>query len=1075
MSIVGSAGSGLGGAGDIGGALGSFYSHTIDQSLRFEDGDSPYLSRTPSGAGNQKVWTWSAWVKRANITSEQTLFGAYKGANDYVAIQFDANDTLNVTYKNVGASGGSASSQTRRKITTQVFRDVSSWYNIVVKFDAGNTNCDIYVNGTEVTSFSVNEEPQDLSFEVNAAQIHYIGTFQNSVTGLAVTYFDGYMAEINLIDGTALGPDSFGETKDGVWIPKDASDLTFGTNGFYLPFAVTQGDSAFFDGSGDTIKFTNASHYDIASDDDFTVEFFFNHPAVDSYGDFLGNYATDGPHFMVGFDNRTEKDFYFYTGNGASIRWQLASNSGIVADTWHHIAFQRNGTVLRCYVDGVRQTNCTDSASNTGYTISGGNVTDFDKAYDLAYTILGEVQSGGGFVTGFLSNVRLVIGASVYANDDNNITVPTATLANVSGTALLALTTGAITKDSSDNDVTGTVAGTTVYRQNNPFSTIIGKDAAGSNNFADSGLAFTDVVPDSPTNNFATMNLLHKASSSVTLSEGNLKAAMNSSSGSGYTIAPATMPLPLSGKWYWEADFSGANTGGSLTCFAGVFDSTIPVVNKTANFVNSAGDYIMWYSHKNSIRNSSLGNTNNFQSHIDTQASGTVSFAIDMDNRWVWVAVNGVYINGTPDFSDGTNRVFLLTEGVTYIPFFAHNGGSGGGWEVNFGQDSANVSSANSDANGIGTFEYAVPSGYTSLCSANLPEPDIIDGSEYFNTVLWAGNDVDDRSISGVGFQPDWTWIKQRSAPDRSHCLVDSVRGATKRIKSDVNDLEDTFADGVQAFESDGFQIGTNNTVNLDPETYVAWNWLAGTAVSGATTGSGTAKTYTGSVNTKSGFSIIKYVGNGTAGHTIPHNLTVGGVATTPTMIMVKRLDADGGWRVQNKGVAATQYLALDTTAKETDSNTIFNDTAFNSTVFTVGTADSINSNDAGSAYIAYCFTDIEGFSKAGGYSGNGIANGTFIHTGFRPAWILVKRFDSATGSYWDILDNKRNATSGNPVDEVLMAHVASDEGDLGNVPFDFLSNGFKPRDTTVTVNGSSGTYIYLAFAEQPFKYANAR
>jgi len=161
-----------------------------------------------------------------------------------------------------------------------------------------------------------------------------------------------------------------------------------------------------------------------------------------------------------------------------------------------------------------------------------------------------------------------------------------------------------------------------------------------------------------------------------------------------------------------------------------------------------------------------------------------------------------------------------------------------------------------------------------------------------------------------------------------------------------------------------------------------------------------------------------------------------------------------------------------DVTAKA-DQDNRFNDTEPTGSVMTLGTGHVVNANDED--YIAYFFTDIEGFSKAGSYTGNGNADGTFIYTGFRPAWILVKRFDSATGAYWDILDNKRNASSGNPVDEVLMAHVASDEGDLSNVPFDFLSNGFKPRDTTVTVNGSTATYIYLAFAEQPAKFSNAR
>ena len=222
------------------GVTDGFYPFKPTGSLRFEDGDSPKLSRTPTSAGNQKTWTWSGWIRRGNIGSEQTFFMAYKGTNDYVAMQFDSDDTFNITYKNISQTGGSLSSQTRRKITSAVFRDVSAWYNIVVKFDAANTNCDIYINGEEITDFSVNEEPQNLDFAVNDTFVHYIGASENSVTGVAASHFDGYLAEIYLVDGTALDESSFGQTKADIWVPKNASPLlTFGTNGFYLPFNPT--------------------------------------------------------------------------------------------------------------------------------------------------------------------------------------------------------------------------------------------------------------------------------------------------------------------------------------------------------------------------------------------------------------------------------------------------------------------------------------------------------------------------------------------------------------------------------------------------------------------------------------------------------------------------------------------------------------------------------------------------------------------------------------------------------------------------------------------------------------------
>ena len=197
---------------------------------------STYLSKTPSSSGDRKTWTWSGWIKRSNLGSEQSFFGAYTGGNDYVVAQFDSDDTLNFTHKHINASGGSLSNQTKRKITNRKFRDTNAYYHIVIKFDAANTNCDIYVNGTEETSFSVNEEPENRDYAVNHTDIHYLGGFPHSVTGIADTKFDGIISHVHLCDGYAYTPSNFGSTDatTGEWKINTAPSVSYGTNGYFL-------------------------------------------------------------------------------------------------------------------------------------------------------------------------------------------------------------------------------------------------------------------------------------------------------------------------------------------------------------------------------------------------------------------------------------------------------------------------------------------------------------------------------------------------------------------------------------------------------------------------------------------------------------------------------------------------------------------------------------------------------------------------------------------------------------------------------------------------------------------------
>jgi len=332
--------------------------------------------------------------------------------------------------------------------------------------------------------------------------------------------------------------------------------------------------------------------------------------------------------------------------------------------------------------------------------------------------------------------------------------------------------------------------------------------------------------------------------------------------------------------------------------------------------------------------------------------------------------------------------------------------------------------------------------------------------SDYFNTKLYTGTG-NSHAITGVGFDPNWVWIKSRSTV-QNHLIFDTVRGATKKIMSNTTDEEQTEAQYLKSFDSDGFTLGTRSEPNESGETFVSWNWKAGTSVSGNTTGSGTAKAYTGSVSTTAGFSIIKYLGNGTAGHTIPHHL---GVA--PKMIIVKSTEGSRSWIVLPP---LTDGHDKDLKLNDTDAmggSDVWNNVAPNSSAFSVGSNAVMNNNDV--TLIAYCFAEKQGYSKFGSYTGNGNADGAFIYTGFKPAFFLQKK-SSASGSYWSLWDNKRSASGSNPIGRRLFPNVSAVESEQDSSPMaDFCSNGVKLRQTDADYNGSGVTYIYMAFAENPF------
>ena len=333
---------------------------------------------------------------------------------------------------------------------------------------------------------------------------------------------------------------------------------------------------------------------------------------------------------------------------------------------------------------------------------------------------------------------------------------------------------------------------------------------------------------------------------------------------------------------------------------------------------------------------------------------------------------------------------------------------------------------------------------------------------DYFNTKLYTGNGSTN-AITGVGFQPDWVWVKNRTDASTNHLGTDAVRGATKCLFPNLSNAEVTEANALQSFNSDGFTLGSDSSVNTNTKNWVSWNWKANGSGSSNTDGS-INTTYT-SANTTSGFSISTYTGNATQGATIGHGL---GVA--PAVVLVKRLNATSDWVMYHKGMGAPpKFIVLNSTAAEASSAGIFYNTAPTSSVFYVG--DDGATNASGGTYVAYCFAEKKGFSKFGSYTGNGNADGTFVYTGFKPAMVLFKQ-SSASGEKWYIYDNKRNAF--NITNSVLFPSASDAESSATTgAPIDILSNGFKLRGTDAAGNGSGSTYIYMAFSDQSIVSSN--
>ena len=619
-------------------------------------------------------------------------------------------------------------------------------------------------------------------------------------------------------------------------------------------------------------------------------------------------------------------------------------------------------------------------------------------------------------------------------------------------------------------------------------SSDLGNDSSGNNNdFTLSNVSAHDQMIDTPTfnsdngGNFATYDPLSNGSYS-TLSEGNLKVAGNTSADACWTNGNFGM---YSGKWYWEHKIGNQYAYGPTFGLA---------LNGTRALSTTTGQNyaITWqstssrmYAPSDSTTDFGMGTvTLNNTGVTNTSTDDYTSFYLDCDNRKLWIAKNGTIPN-SGDPANGTNPQVSWTE-TPLFPFMfgvqtlappaaiAHlNTGSNPSFN---GEDGS--PGTETDDNGYGLFKYAPPTGFLALCQANLVLADAINPAEtdddypqkLFGAKTYTGTGSSN-ALTGLGFQPDWTWIKERGGIN-DHKLTDSTRGVTKSIESNTTALEATDTNGLTAFGTDGFTVGSDAVYNNSSDTYVSWNWRA----NGGTTSTNTqgSEDSTVQVDPSGSFSIVKWTGTSDSwGNAI----TLGhGLSAAPNVMLCKKYlgDADqwtvffsdyGNYSIGGSN-AACNSLVLNTNAAlyTNQSYKGFGGVMPTSTVFTV---DGAARNGSGDTILAYCFANCEGYIKSGTYVGNANANGTFVYTGFRPALIMTKSV--ASTSDWQMFDDKR--VGYNVDNNELQANEA--DAEVTTDMIDILSNGFKMR--IATDPNVAETYVYLALAKNPFKYATAR
>ena len=740
-------------------------------------------------------------------------------------------------------------------------------------------------------------------------------------------------------------------------------------------------------------------------------------PAATNYPPIF-NAGTSAPDSVIRLGTTNEIQVVLENGGGGNSL--LITNRKLNdSSKWYHILVAvdtTNATAddrIKIYVDGVEETSFS-SRTNPSLNL------DTNINNTIVHKIGG--QRYASYWDGYLAETHFIDGTALDPTSfgqygSNGYWIPKA----VSG---LTYGTNGFYLDFSDNST----------------ATALGTDSSGNaNNFSATNVATTDQMGDSPTQNFNTFDPNNCYSSGSRLSEGNLRYTHDGANGHHTT----TLSFNSSGNWYWEVGLTN-----STSAWMGIVDA-----NQNCTGAGSINGYF-WYPSSGTITTNPYGTTSSWS----TSASAGDIIGFQINNGVMTIYKNGVSL-GSP---------FTIPTSGYYRPFIMSPGATSGITTFNFGADDSFAGSETpssgaqaADANGYGSFYYTPPTGALAIVDDNIP----VEG------------------LTG----PDLVWIKERNST-ANHYLFDTVRGATKNLHSNTTDSEATDVNSLTSFDYQGFTIGSDAEINTSSNTYVSWNWKAGGKantfnVDGTGYASMTAAGLTDgdialtglSVNTTSGFSIGTYTGIGAAGpSTIAH-----GLGKQVQLVMVKgRNNSDYSFAVYTRAGDADGSTFMNTGGQvggtPASTSGLFTQDAFgsgsgtfNNSFFSIGGPNNYTSQSYD--YLFYAFANVEGFSKHGKYVGNGSTNGTFVYTGFRPAFVLLKV--SSAANNWFIYDNKREGY--NQDNDTLSPNLNTVEDT--SYKLDLVSNGFKIRGSNNAHNQSGQTFIYLAFAEQPFKYANAR
>ena len=746
--------------------------------------------------------------------------------------------------------------------------------------------------------------------------------------------------------------------------------------------------------------------------------------------------GNDSAAYIYGAYSGSDYFAFYFQDDEIHTYYAPGNNYGTTGDrkfrdssSWFHLVHQvdATNTVQKIWIDGEEQSlNSSRNPGNNDYPMNESGVP----------FVLGKASWKGNGFNGYLAEVHYIDG-SLVAPTDFGFTDPVTNIwtpKRYEGTH----GTNGFYLDFSDNTGTTTLG---IDKSTN------GNDLT-ANNFSVAAWPDTDSVIDTPTNNFNTFNDNDK-STSVPLANGGLETAATATGG--HYPAFTTMPVK-SGKWYLEWKFL-TNDSGIPAIMEAEHDhnsySTDSTVGNNTSTVNKRG---YGFQAGNGNKKSESGNES-YGSALTSSDTGQCAF--DADTGKIYWGKNGTFFaSGNPE--TGANPAFSGIDMSKEYLFVWHVYGNNNNVSVNFGAQG---------------FTYTPPAGFKALCQQNLAltqSPSVISRPQrHFEAITYSGNGSE-RSITGLEFKPDFVWIKERTAGTTSgNRLFDSIRGAGKTLLSDGTSAELDRPTELTSFDTNGFSLGDATTVNENGSTVVAWCWKAGgTAV---TNNDGSIASSV-SANQEAGFSIVVYTGNGSSGVTIGH-----GLGKTPNIMWVKNRADSSNWSINgNAGgrlIYGTNKMQLHSgAALSADTNEV---TAANATTFTLG--DSTATNGQNDSHVAYCWTEIPGFSKFNVYIGNGSTNGAYVHLGFRPACIII--FNTSADTSHVIYDNKRSPI--NLVDEVLYPSSTSAEVTGAN-EIDFLSSGFKHRSSDNKVNSGNKIYVYMAWAEQtgttPFDtFPNAR